>query len=400
MNRLAALREKVEGLYEAKNPGRADWADWLYAHHVMLVADEADKLARRYGADAELAAAAGMLHDIADAVMKRDDPHHENESMRIARDLLIDSGFTADEIAIVVDDAIKLHSCRNGMPYTIEGKVMASGDAFVHLTSDFYQFYADRMRAVISHAEVKEIALKKIERDFTQKICFDDLREEARIGYEKSKSLFGGSQTTPTIKAIVFDVGGVIELYAGGRFIDVMPELLGVTVDEFKDVYFKYNHFSNVHNAPWEETVLKVVAEFDDREETQEKAKELLRTLVAKTVFNADLIKLFPLFRKQGLKIGILSNATSEMRKKLEGYGIPELVDEIAVSGEIGFQKPHKEAFEIVFERLGVHAHEAIFIDDSPKSLEKAAEIGYTPLLYKDNEQLKSDLKRLSIAVE
>jgi HAD superfamily hydrolase (TIGR01549 family) len=176
--------------------------------------------------------------------------------------------------------------------------------------------------------------------------------------------------------------------------------MLGVSADDFKEMYFKHNHLSNIHNLPLEEMVLKVVAEFDASKEAREKTKAWLRASVAQNKFNTELVDLFPLFRKQGLKIGILSNATSAMRQKLEAYHIPELVDEIVISGEIGFQKPHKEAFEIVFDQLGVHAHEAIFVDDSLKSLEKASEIGYIPILFKDNNQLKADLKRLSISVE
>lgn len=212
--------------------------------------------------------------------------------------------------------------------------------------------------------------------------------------------MFHTRQTTPTIKAIAFDVGGVIELYGGGRLVDVIPKMLGVSADDFKEVYFKHNHFSNIHNVPLEEMILKVVAEFDDRKEIGEKVKTWLQASTAQNKFNTELVALFPILRKQGLKIGILSNATSSMRQKLDTYHIPELVDDMVISGEIGFQKPHKEAFEVLFNRLGVHAHEAIFIDDSLKSLEKAAEIGYIPVLYKDNEQLKSELKRMSISVE
>ncbi len=70
------------------------------------------------------------------------------------------------------------------------------------------------------------------------------------------------------------------------------------------------------------------------------------------------------------------------------------------ISGEIGFQKPHKEAFEVLFTRLGVRSNETVFIDDSPKSLEKAKEIGYIPVLYKNNDQLKTDLSKLGIIAE
>jgi len=73
------------------------------------------------------------------------------------------------------------------------------------------------------------------------------------------------------------------------------------------------------------------------------------------------------------------------------------LPDVLVISGEIGFQKPHKEAFQILFEKLKLQPEEVVFIDDTPRSLEKADEIGYIPILFKNNEQLKADLRSMGI---
>jgi putative nucleotidyltransferase with HDIG domain len=193
MDRIEALKKKVDALYLDKNTSRAkDWADYLYARHVFKVADKARELAERFGADAELAEAAGMLHDIADAVMPRQDPRHEKESETIARSFLRASGFSAEEIEIVVDDALKNHSCREGeVPQTLEGKVMATADAVVHLQTDFYDFavknFTERGEAP---AHISEWGLEKTDRDFNKKIFFDEVREEVRPDYEKQRRQF------------------------------------------------------------------------------------------------------------------------------------------------------------------------------------------------------------------
>ena len=118
------FENKVRQLYEAKHPTRTDWADWLYQHHVFIVADYANRLARQYGADSELVIAASILHDIADAVMSRFHENHATESLTIARALLQESGFSNKEISIIVDDAIAKHSCYDGdQSMSLEGKV-------------------------------------------------------------------------------------------------------------------------------------------------------------------------------------------------------------------------------------------------------------------------------------
>ena len=191
MDRMRVLTEKVRELYETRDLNRSEWADWLYSSHVFLVADKARELAIRYGADEDLAEAAGMLHDIADYRMSRFDSSHEKESLTIARDLLLQSGFTTKEIEIVVDDSIHFHGCKAGkVPQTLEGKVMATADAVVHLTSDFYDFAKRSMLLSRTESETREWALPKIERDYSDKIFFDEIREEVYDDYMQAKELF------------------------------------------------------------------------------------------------------------------------------------------------------------------------------------------------------------------
>ena len=81
----------------------------------------------------------------------------------------------------------------------------------------------------------------------------------------------------------------------------------------------------------------------------------------------------------------------------MKELGLLDLPDVLVLSGDIGHQKPHKEAFQILFEKLNLSPEEVVFIDDTPRSLEKAGEIGYIPILFKNNEQLKTDLKDMGI---
>lgn len=202
------------------------------------------------------------------------------------------------------------------------------------------------------------------------------------------------------IKAVAFDYGGVIELWAGNKnYTEIGAEMLNVPVNEFREVYYKYNHLSNAQNLPWEDMFMKVISEFSTEKETQEKVMIALKTAQSQNSINTELISWFSVIRNQGLKVAILSNATTDLREKLKKNRILELVDEVVISGEIGHQKPHKEAFQVLFDRLHVPSYEAVFIDDSRRSLEKAEEIGYTPILFTGNDQLKVELKNLGISL-
>lgn len=198
-------------------------------------------------------------------------------------------------------------------------------------------------------------------------------------------------------KAIVFDYGGVIEISEGVNILNNIAEIVGVPANIFKDEYFNHNHLSNVENLSWKDMIMKVVSVFDTKGETNKKVLKAIKESNLKKKINNELLHSFLILKKQGFKIAIFSNHTSELRKRLAANGIMKLIDEVIVSGEIGFQKPHKEAFQILFEKLNVLPKEVVFIDDAPKSLEKATEIGYTPILFKNNKQLKIELQNLGI---
>lgn len=186
------LKDFVDELYQKNLPWRDSWADYLHGHHIYLVAECAESLSLRFWGRIELVIAGSMLHDIADATMCRFDPQHRKESERIARDLCIKTWFSEEEVRIIIDDIMQYHGCRNGeLPNTKEGKIMATADAVVHLTSDFYPHALnEKLREWQSLEEIRQWALSKIERDFFVKIFFNEIREEVRGAYEHNKALF------------------------------------------------------------------------------------------------------------------------------------------------------------------------------------------------------------------
>ncbi len=191
MNRIDQLKSKVEALYKSKNPNRGDWADWLFENHIVVVAENARQLASRFGGNSDLAEAASLLHDIADAIMARENPLHEEQSKLIAREYLRESHFSAEEIQIIVDDAIQFHGCRNGeFPKTLDGKIMATADALAHIKSNFYDYALEVLKKTDTLDEIRNWALPKIERDYRNKIFFDEVRLEIKSDYERVKGLF------------------------------------------------------------------------------------------------------------------------------------------------------------------------------------------------------------------
>lgn len=191
MDKLHKLEQRVKDLYRENNATRDKWVDWFANHHVFVVADYAAGLAKKYGANEELARVAAVLHDIADIKMKRSDPEHEDVSLRLARELMEEAGYSKQDIQLVVDDAIRYHSCYGDeRPASVEGRILSTADALAHLQTDFYVFATWAFGRDSSLQDTKDWTLKKIDRDFHNKIQFDEERKQATPDYDRIKALF------------------------------------------------------------------------------------------------------------------------------------------------------------------------------------------------------------------
>ncbi len=189
MQRLENLREKVRSLYEAKNPNADKWIDWGYKNYVLVVAGKAERLAKEHGANVEFAVAGALLHDVADAVMERKNPEHEQESLKLAAGILQETGYDEQEVAEIVDDIITPHSCNALMPQTLEAKILATADGAAHFTTDFYLYFCWQNYGPGGYETFKKFALQKINKDYTRKIFFEDVKTEITPMYEALKLL-------------------------------------------------------------------------------------------------------------------------------------------------------------------------------------------------------------------
>jgi putative nucleotidyltransferase with HDIG domain len=191
MQRLNTLRQNVEELYAANNPNADVWIDWGYKNHVLVVADLTEKIAKAQGANVELAVAGALLHDIADAVMARKRPEHEAESLKLAEKLLQESGFGREDTAFIVNEIIKPHSCKELMPTVLEGKVMATADGAAHFLTDFYPLFCWRHYGQKDDYQAfKDWMRAKMEKDFTKKLFFEDIKQGVLPRYEALKAVF------------------------------------------------------------------------------------------------------------------------------------------------------------------------------------------------------------------
>lgn len=95
---------------------------------------------------------------------------------------------------------------------------------------------------------------------------------------------------------------------------------------------------------------------------------------------------------KHTYKIGLLSNAGDNWLNDIFEPEQVALFDAIALSYDMHCIKPDPQAYETIASRLGLLPEECVFIDDQPRYVTGAEQVGMRGLLYSNYEQLKQDL--------
>lgn len=195
-----------------------------------------------------------------------------------------------------------------------------------------------------------------------------------------------------TIKAILFDIGGVLEL-TPDRGIDAHWEKkLGLKEHElferlrevWKDgtlgtISIEVVHAQIGERMGWDE--IQVNAYMDDI------WKEYLGTL------NVELADYFRNLRPR-FKTAIISNSFAGAREKeAEHYQFDTICDFIIYSHEVGIRKPDPQIFTLACERLGLQPHEIIFVDDHADVYASAVEMGMHCFEFKDNAQIIAEIE-------
>jgi putative hydrolase of the HAD superfamily len=197
---------------------------------------------------------------------------------------------------------------------------------------------------------------------------------------------------TAVIRAVIFDIGGVLEYTPPTGHAERWAAKLGLAPGELdrtmSDVWTAGSlgtvSEAEVHAALAERLRLSPgqVDEF-----MAGRWEEYVGTL------NTELAGYFAALRP-GYRTGILSNSFVGAREREQQlYGFEDMADVVVYSHEIGVRKPDPGAYLVACERLGVTPPEAVFLDDRQAAVDGARAVGMAAILFRDNAQAVADLE-------
>lgn len=97
-------------------------------------------------------------------------------------------------------------------------------------------------------------------------------------------------------------------------------------------------------------------------------------------------------------KTGMLSNAWHGTREKVaRQYTFLTAFDVVIFSADVHLRKPDPRIFHLMIARLGVKAHEAVFVDDFQENIDGAQAVGLKTVLFKSREETIQLFKEMGI---
>ena len=197
-----------------------------------------------------------------------------------------------------------------------------------------------------------------------------------------------------TIKAVIFDFGGVLMRTEDRKPRSRLAARLGMTYDDLN--YLVFDSPSAIQAMRGEITANEHWREVQRRLGlTEAEIEQVQAEFWAGDVLDQSLVNLLRALRSKYETV-LLSNAWDDLRKTIEeGLQFADAFDRMVISAEIGLAKPDLAIFEWVISELGIEPSQAVFVDDFLHNVAGARKAGWQAIHFKSADQAKDELRAL-----
>lgn len=195
------------------------------------------------------------------------------------------------------------------------------------------------------------------------------------------------------IKAVVLDIGGVLEVVDDALFPEPFERRHGLPAGSL----------AAAGDFP-RDPGLGMMTQAEVRGHWQQRlglddgqADELMADQWRWYVGTLDpaLFDWFATIRARGLKAGILSNSGPGAREAERHYGFEDVTDDIVYSHEVGLAKPDPGVYALTAQRLGVEPGAIVFLDDHPACVDGARAAGWHAVLHEKTTTSIAELEQV-----
>ena len=196
-----------------------------------------------------------------------------------------------------------------------------------------------------------------------------------------------------TIRAVYFDLGGVIVRTGDREPRTRLAERLGMTYEELSKAVFENESSLRASlgaispQEHWADVIQHLGL-------PPSEVDSVRQDFFAGDALDLDLINFLRSLRPK-YRIGLLSNAWSDMRAYLISQRIEDVFDQLIISAEVGIMKPDARIYQLALEKLGVAPAEAVFVDDFTVNVEGARAVGMYAIQFTRPDKTLEELNQL-----
>jgi glucose-1-phosphatase len=198
---------------------------------------------------------------------------------------------------------------------------------------------------------------------------------------------------------IYFDLGNVLCFFSRPQEFRQVSEVSGVPEEKVKDVLI------GSHAILWayergELTDEQFHSEFCRLTGSQPSMAALLQADAGIFTLNTELLPLVSHLEDSEIPLGVLSNiCPSHWRIVTDAFFaiVPGAFKQLALSYQIGAQKPAEKIYRRATELAGVPAQQILFIDDVAENVAGAQRFGWDAIQYTTPDALEQELLRRGV---
>ncbi len=194
------------------------------------------------------------------------------------------------------------------------------------------------------------------------------------------------------IKAIIFDIGEVLQIDPKGERYEKLSREFGVSAKDIHDFIESHRNdiwLGKINNRQFCDLLKEKFSLKID-------ALPIWEKIYSEIPFNEKLIDIVKKLKKN-YRIAAISNAHEASSSVRNNKKFSSIFEFMIFSCDVGFVKPQKEIFDIALKKFGLKPDECVMIDDNEKNLSTPKKMGFKIILFKSNSQLIKELKELGV---
>ncbi len=194
------------------------------------------------------------------------------------------------------------------------------------------------------------------------------------------------------IKAVIFDVGGVLHSSENEYVYQDIVQTLGITREQFHEAVKILDPLFMAGKVTEEEfwkrfyEITKAAIPLPEGESLW--AREFRKRY---RVFD-DVLHVVDQLKQLGYQVAVLSNSIEPHSVVNREMGVYAPFPLVVLSQEVSLIKPDPKIYEYTLEKLRVAPEEAVFIDDLEKNILAARNVGMKGIVFENCEQMKQEL--------